>query len=244
MSKQIDLTDIFVVGCTIALIRHGWQVAAVLLTLVMGYVIYRINLRERVKRRRKAEGKKPLPAARKSASRYDVITSDITYALRQRYPKASWLWEDPANAKQRLMSGASTEIMIWHAPINTAHVEINLRTYRLKKITFGGNHANDLDFDDYPAEKKENATVEAPVVAPVKTESEDYSYLAFEWVAGKLTELTRLVADAADEDQHYYQLRPDVLPCTAAWPDIVSELARNNFDAEILPENAGIMLNF
>lgn len=248
-TKGIDIFyDLIIVSLLLLSLANNWFL---LLFLFAGLVAHAVRSIRRKKRKKAKTQNKALAVQKKTASAYGVITADITFALMQKYPDATWLWENPAEARDLVMNGFATEIMIWHAPVNRAVVEINLQTKRLKRMTFHANRFNDMVFENQPDETfRVNEAYDAMAEEEIHTTKKrvgvvDYSLYAFQWVDSNLPLVSQRVRDAADEELHNLQLLPDQLPKEKqSWADVVEELERKHFDAELLPDDAGIMLNF
>ena len=145
------------------------------------------------------------------------VQAEVGQQVQRNWPGSIWVWEKPNHVISDLQHGLTPCILIRNAGYARAQVTRQDGTIQVN-----------LEHTQAPYEESDEAE---PIPA-------DYSLMAAEWVEGNI-----LLLNSRLNEKKHTTLTRDELPISDAWADIVQVLKENQLDAEVLPDNTGILVS-
>ena len=156
---------------------------------------------------------------------FGAVQQRITELVAADFPEARWVWKTP-NAERNIAAGNEVRILLNRAGGYREAIVV-VRGLQVCGLTYP--HVEDADSQveqkaeaDLESEAQESSQDAAP--------SENYEYLAFEWVDAHVIELNERCNESIARGLSVLEIPSAELPARESWPDICQELARNGME--------------
>lgn len=236
--------EVLIILATLALLLFICRLWPILLLVILGIFIAALRLLFlSVKRVEKIPPL--LPAVREEPTMQDVqnmtfgaVQQRITELVAADFPEARWVWKTP-HAKSSIMEGNEVRILLNRAG-GYREAIIVIHGFQVCGLTYP--HVEDADSQveqNAEADPESEAQESSQDAAP----SENYEYLAFEWVDAHVIELNERCNESIARGLSVLEIPSAELPARESWPDICQELARNGMENCCCTET-GITIDF
>ena len=236
--------EVLIILATLALLLFICRLWPILLLVILGIFIAALRLLFlSVKRVEKIPPL--LPAVREEPTMQDVqnmtfgaVQQRITELVAADFPEARWVWKTP-HAKSNIVEGNEVRILLNRAGGYREAIVV-IHGFQVCGLTYP--HAEDADSQ---GEKNAEAEPESETQEALQNAepSENYEYLAFEWVDAHVIELNERCNESIARGLSVLEIPSAELPARESWPDICQELARNGMENCCCTET-GITIDF
>lgn len=229
--------EVLVILGVLALLLFICRLWPILLLVILG--IFAAAIRLLFLSARKVEIIEPLPSpppmepTEKDVQNmaYAVMQRRVTELVLSEYPEARWVWKTP-RAKERILSGEEVHILLNRAG-GYREARVLLQNLQVCGLEFQGIP----DFPDAEVSEPEETKPREEV-----PQTQNYEYLAYEWVDAHAVELNERCNERIAQGFTSLLLLADELPVQESWPDICRELSRNGME-NCECTDAGIQIN-
>lgn len=151
---------------------------------------------------------------------YVVIQYRISELIRERFPEARWVWENP-RAKEDIIAGNPVYILLNHAG-GYRRCKVVIHNLQVSELLFDfkDNRRNEPEIEKDAIEDDVEVTEEIP---------ENYGLIAFQWVESMIMELNHRCNEEIAKGNSEFIVWKEELPIKESWDDICKELIRNGF---------------